>query len=276
MPLAWKVLTHDRRSPIQGGLPLFAADAELPVKLPEVFLNTSSDICGAGWNACLNLFDALRIGGLWPGGWTSTVWLVELGDDAVERGDKLRSSQCLILRAASDTSVAVGVHEMSEPFGEHAGVMAEAQLAWRAAFTRPHCDAAAVEAGLRVALDTRGLGDWELRRYSAAWEVRGARGAWGVHDIDEAWATDATWGANSTWGAAATDGAWSVRETWGCWGAFDAWRALVWQYAALCGWRGDVDPLKYTTGIIGAYTAGLEYAEPVAPGVLGWAMKEER
>jgi hypothetical protein len=48
------------------------------------------------------------------------------------------------------------------------------QMAWRSALGRLQRDAAAVEAGLRAALDARGL-TWSLRRYATA---RAARDVW--------------------------------------------------------------------------------------------------
>lgn len=46
----WKILTHDRRPPIQGGKAL-CDGTTWPVVLPEVRVDTSYAECGMGWNS---------------------------------------------------------------------------------------------------------------------------------------------------------------------------------------------------------------------------------
>lgn len=86
-PTAFKVFTSARCSPLQGGPAVW--DGTFPFQLPKVELDKSSAECGAGWNYCENLSDALRIAGLWPDGRPSLAVVVEPGPDAIARGDKL-------------------------------------------------------------------------------------------------------------------------------------------------------------------------------------------
>jgi hypothetical protein len=209
------------------------------------------------------------------------------GKDTIERGDKLRCSRLTILGVCSEDEVREAVHVMSQLFGEHADAMAESQMKWRRALARPYCDESAVEAGLRAALDARGLSEWKLRQFAAACEVRdrawAARDAWATRaardawDAWDAWATRAmrdVWGA---WYARATRDVWgacAARKTWDHLGAQDAESALTVQFAALMG-ETDHDPMLLTEGLRDAYGHGLSVAVPVGPRTLGWAMVEK-
>ena len=86
----WKVLTHDLRSPVRGGPPIF--DGQCPTTLRAVMLDTGGDNCGAGWNYCEAPEAALTIAGLWPTGRPSRLFAVDGSADAIERGDKRRAS----------------------------------------------------------------------------------------------------------------------------------------------------------------------------------------
>ena len=44
---AYRCFTHDLRSPVQGGDPIW--DGRLPYDLPVVTVDTSQAECGAGW-----------------------------------------------------------------------------------------------------------------------------------------------------------------------------------------------------------------------------------
>ena len=103
----YKVLTHDYRPPIQRGEPLF--DGTLPRTLPAVILDTSETHCAAGWNFTDDLAAALRIAGLWPNGRPSSVFEVEPGPDAIQRGDKWRTSTLTLVRRLSEAEVEAGV-----------------------------------------------------------------------------------------------------------------------------------------------------------------------
>jgi len=266
--IAYKVLTHDLRPPIQGGEPVF--DGVFPHVLPTVACNTDPAVeCGAGWNACAKLSDALRIAGLWPDGRPSRVVLCEAPAASVVRAfDKVRAPTWTLSRELSEEEIADGVREFSVGFGEHADVMTAEQMAWRQALARPKRDRDAVIAGLRAALDARGLIDWELQEYPSSdctpRAARDARDAWDARDARDAW--DA-WNAWDAWAA------WNARNAWAAWNARNAWDALAHRYAALKGWV-DAPAEQYTVGIRDAYDHGLGIAVPVAPGVLGWAMEK--
>ena len=72
--IAYKVLTHDFRPPIQGGDPVLPAGVTFPYQLPMVEADASDAECGAGWNACANIETAIRIAGEWPDGRPSKVF----------------------------------------------------------------------------------------------------------------------------------------------------------------------------------------------------------
>lgn len=231
---AYKVFTHDLRSPIQGGAPVWGG--ALPFNLPPVEVDDSGEDCGEGWNACPKLADALRIGGLWPDGRPSRVFVAKNpGSPTVERGDKVRAATWTITRELTESEIAAGVEKLSEMFfGEHANHMAASQMAWREALGRPLRDEALVEAGLKMALKTRGL-NWRLKQFEskkALWD------AWDTRD-----ALDAR----------------------------SACVALTCEYASLMGWVND-PPEFLTAGIRDAYKHGLSIAIPIGPQELGWAM----
>ncbi len=235
----WKILTHDLRSPIQGGEPVFVG--ELPTTLAAVALDTSGVECGAGWNYSADLATAFGIAGLWPNGRPSRAFLVEASDDAIERGDKRRASSLTLVREASDAEIRDGVAAFSARyFGAHTERMTTEQLEWRRALARPRREPAAVSAHLQTAVVTRGL-SWSLKEYDsckAAWD---ARAAW---DVRAARAARAAWAA------------WAALEV--CFAAVNA--------------RIKEPPEYLTAGMRDAFENGLGVALPVAKDVLGWAM----
>jgi hypothetical protein len=237
--------------------------------------------------------DALRIGGLWPTGRPSIVVSVS-ATDAIRRGDKSRAETLHLEREAYGYEIQAAVSELSQPFGEHAAWMVEEQMKWRGALARPGSDPAAVEAGLRTALEARGL-KWSLRRFvdaRAAWDAWTWDAAVDVRAAWDAWAWDAAWDASAAWDTAwdvkaALDAwPWATRDTRGRldWDARAAWytraapiaawdtrAALIVNLAARRGWiRHPPDVL--TRGLRDAYSAGLELAIPVGSDTLAWAM----
>ena len=257
---AYKLLTHDLRSPVQGGAPVF--DGALPFVLPTVRVDESDADCGAGWNACRDGATAFRIAGLWPDGRPSRLFL--LGDPVapvIERADKIRAASWTVVREATEAEVREAIHALSAPFGDLRDAMVAEQVAWRHALARPKRDAAVVAAGLREALGARSL-NWELREYQEAWAAREAWEAWAAR---EAWAAWAAWTARE---AREAREAWAAREAREAW---EAWAALTVFYAASRGWI-DLRPDRLTVGLRTAYEHGLGVALPVADGVLGWAM----
>ena len=100
----WKVFTHDLRSPIQGGPPVW--DGTLPTSLPVVALDTSASECAAGWNYAVSVESALYLAGLWPTGRPSRVFVVEASPDAIERGDQRRASALVVSRELPEGEIA--------------------------------------------------------------------------------------------------------------------------------------------------------------------------
>lgn len=274
---AYKVFTSDLRSPIRGGEPIW--DGSLSHELPTVEVDKSDVECGTGWHACEYLADAVRIGGLWPNGRPGRFFRLEMSAPVIERGDKCRSSTWTILEEI-EPRVAIKAFSLRY-FKDLKDEIADEQLAWHAALGRPKRDNAVIEAGLELALQTRGL-DWELRRFDsardardarAAWvarDARDARDAWVAWDAWDAWVAWAAWDARDAWAAWDTRDAW---DAWATWDARDACDALIIFYTSK---RGLIDQDSHflTTGLRDAYRHGLGVAVPAAKNVLGWAMDE--
>ena len=270
----YKALTHDFRPPIQGGEPVF--DGTLPYKLPRVSLSTGTKECAEGWNFTDNLAAVLRIAGLWPDGRPSTVFEIEPSPDAIQRGDKWRTSELTLLRQLTETEVRDGVLALSAPFGQYAVRMTDEQMAWREALARPRHDATAVAAGLLEALAARHL-PWTLRRFDTArtawvtwdtwdaWAAGNARAAW------DAWDARAVWDAGNARDTRAVWDAWAAGAAWDAWAARDA---MVVTYSGLMGWI-SATPEILTTGLRDAYRSGLAIAVPTEPNELGWAMEPD-
>jgi len=242
--MPYKCFTHDLRSPIQGGDPVWSGS--LPYPLPRVAVDTSSSECAQGWNACGTAEDALRIGGFWPNGRPSRIFVVETDEPIIERGDKLRAATWTITQELGEEPIEEAIRTLSRTwFGDMAEEMAVEQLAWRRALARPERKPDLVEQHLALALDVRGL-PWKLRRFESAWDARDARAARVAWD------------------------AWAARVAWDARDARDARDALTHFFAASKKWiKAPRD--QYTVGIRDAYACGLEIAIPTGPGELGWA-----
>ena len=169
---AYKVFTHDLRPPVRGGEPVWSG--ALPHRLPVIDVDLSGAECAHGWNACATAEDALRIAGFWPKGRPSRLYRVETEIEVISRGDKLRAATWTI---TEELQVDDAIRSLSRRwFGDLHEVMADEQLAWRAALARPMRDQALVEQGLAMALDARGL-QWSIKRFRSAWDARDARDA---------------------------------------------------------------------------------------------------
>ena len=300
--MPYKILTHDWRPPVQGGEPL--CDGTLPVTLPKVTLDTSTADCGAGYNYCDSLTTAARIAGLWPSGRPSRCLVVEPSADAIARGDKRRCSSLTITRLCTDDEIRGAMRDLVASWaGAHADELVAEQWAWYVALGRPLRDAAIVEAGLRAALEKRGLADWTLKLYEAApadrdawdaWDAWNAWAAWNARDARAAWDAWATWDARdarAAWDAWAARDARDARDARAAWAARDArdardawnaraaraaWNAMLVRAAASCGWLTSLAGDHLTIGIRDAYSHGLAIALPSGPKELGWAMVEAR
>lgn len=266
----YKVLTHDHRSPIQGGDPIF--DGTLPFTLPKVEVDTSTAECSSGWNFCRDLSMAFRIAGLWPNGRPSRAYLIE-ADDAIERKDKCRASQLTLVREATEVEVEQAIYDMSKPFREFHQEMYSEQIAWRNALRRLTTDEKEVERNLRIAIEKRSL-QWKLKRYKSARDARDARGAsdasdaWSAWVAGDAWGARAAWDVNDAWDAGV---AWDASDTWAAWDALDAWAALTVYYTSRQKWITH-PPDLLTVGLREAYEHGLGIAIPTDKNTLGWSM----
>src|SRR5882672_8174242 len=118
----FKVLTHHFCSPLQGGGPVWDGIA-LPHALPMVALDTGDHDCGVGWSYCSSIKDALLIGGLWPAGRPSTVFEVQAGADAIQRGKKRRSSMLKLVRQCTPEEIGLAMAKMSIVLSPHADHM---------------------------------------------------------------------------------------------------------------------------------------------------------
>jgi len=271
--LAYKVFTNDLCSPVRGGAPVW--DGKLPYTLPVVGVDQSEKTCAAGWYACKNQHDALRVAGLWPNGWPSRLFKVKTSSEIIEREDKLRAASWDIVEEITDLKPAI--HELSKAFGEHQDVMVKEQLAWREALGRPNRNKIEVIKGLELTLKTRGL-NWKLKEYSsprAAWAARAAWDAWKARDDWAARKAWLAWAARDAWNAWDARIAWAARVASAAWVAWVAWDALILFYASSNCWV-DYGKHHLTKGIREAYKNGLAIAIPTSSDELGWAMIKEK
>jgi hypothetical protein len=286
---AYKVFTKSLCSPIRGGEPVW--DGTLPHRLPTVEVDTSEEECAAGWSACRTPEDALRIAGMCPDGRPSRVFCCDAVPDCpvAARGDKLRAASWRLVSELTEEEIGQAVLRFSERYlSRHAAVMADEQVAWRAALARPRHDPVVVERELRAALLARGL-SWKLRRFGSDkdagdirdtgasmydwvdWSARSARASWDGSDACSAWEGSDYW---DVWNAFFPRDAWSSSAVWTsrvAMAARAAWMALATQYMALCG-HLQCAADRHTVGIREAYRHGLAIALPIGNDQLGWAM----
>lgn len=272
----FKVLTHDYRSPLRVGEPIWDG-VTLPYTLPSIQLDIGSELCGEGWHYCDRLSTAFLIAGLWRHGRPSTALVVEADESAIERDGKRRAAGLTIVARATEADIAMAIREISESFGDYADEMARETLAWYTALGRPLYDVEKVVHGLTLALKTRGLA-WKMRQFASAMDVWSAsmvpnnkgrryapRSAWST---DVALATKAT---HCEWYALGLYPAWRTMNTGYAWPAKDVSNALAFYYSSRIDWIGV--PLDYlSAGIREAYRYGLGFALPTGPAELGWAM----
>jgi hypothetical protein len=94
------------------------------------------------------------------------------GQDAIQRGDKRRSSSVTLDRLCTEAEIQAAMRTLVSPWaGAHTDTLVAEQWAWYVALGRPLHDEARVEAELQRALEARGL-KWTLKRYD------NARDAW--------------------------------------------------------------------------------------------------
>jgi hypothetical protein len=270
----YKAFTQSLCSPIRGGAPVWGG--ELPYRLPTVEVDTSEEECTAGWNACRTPEDALRIAGMWPDGRPSRVFRCDAVPNCpvAARGDKLRAASWRLVSELTEEEIGQAVCRFSERYlSRHAAVMADEQMAWRAALARPLHDPEVVERELRAALSARGL-SWRMRRFDPSWSARAsreARNAMVTLDSLDIWSAWASRDSCDALDACNAMDAWSAMDAWAAMDACDAWDALVTQYTALCG-HLQCAADRHTVGIREAYRHGLAIALPIGNDQLGWTM----
>mgnify|MGYP001597995997 CR=1 FL=1 len=267
----YKILTHDWRSPIQGGSPLCTED-QLPLTLPVTVCDQSHNDCGKGWNFCPTLVQAARIAGFWRTGRPARCLVVEATGEIVIRGNKCRTTQLQLQRVATHDEIRQAMQENIQTWaGRQTDLLVEEQWQWYVALGRPYRDEATVQAGLRTALDTRKLDAWTLQQFSTladlertAWAAWAARDAWAAREAREAWDARDAWAARE---------AWDVQDAWDAWDARDAQIALLMFSSVSCHWLDTYESDHLTRGIRSAYMYGLEKIRPIQFGVLGWCME---
>ena len=250
----FKFFTHDLRSPLQGGEPVW--DGKTPFELPKTKLDISGSDCGEGWNFVEDIQTGLPIVGLWPNGRPSRIFEVAALGAVVKRSNKIRTDRLMVLKETSDSKInkAIGIFSKKH-FGTFAKEMTKEQIKWRLALSRPMLHEEKVEENLREVLDVRGLKDWKLKKDEAARDARDARDA------------------RAAWDAWAARAAWDARAAWAAWDAWDAWDALLVFYTSKNKWI-KYEPDYLTRGIREAYMNGLEIAIPTGPKELGWVCKK--
>ena len=172
----FKLLTHDFRSPIQGGAPIWDGKT-FPFKLNGVTLDKGDQECAEGWNFVDSIEAGFRIVGMWPTGRPSAVLVVHPSRDRIQRGNKWRSSKLTIERFATGDEINSAIERFSGVFKGFEKEMAHEQILWREALSRPLRDINKVTESLYIALKKRGL-DWKLKEYPNARAAWGARDAW--------------------------------------------------------------------------------------------------
>lgn len=282
--IAYKILTHDFRPPIQGGHPILPASVTFPYRLPTVEVDTSDAECGAGWNACADIETAIRIAGEWPNGRPSQVFRLRSVQGAcpLKRGDKIRAATWDVMGPVAPSALRDARVCLYAPMAKDGlpveDIVTEVE-AWSHALGRPAHDEGAVEAGLRGTLQVRGL-RWSLRRFGdaraawdawAAWDARAAWAAWDARDARDAWAARAARAALDARDAWAASDAWAALDARDAWDARAARAALTVLVAARRGWTQQ-RPDLLTIGLRDAYAHGLAIAIPTGPAELGWAM----
>lgn len=186
---AYKGFTHDLRSPIQGGDPVW--NGELPYALERVDVNRDPFVvCGAGWNACKTVEDVLAVSGFWPNGFALRVFEVEAVDEDITsvvttRVTKLRASTWTILRECTKEEIYTAIHILtgwshhvffrkdSSAFSNVFPGAAEEQVLWMEALSRPNHDIDRVRECLRKISSRFVYFDnprdiWARRYYSAS------------------------------------------------------------------------------------------------------------
>jgi hypothetical protein len=286
--ICYRATTHDLRSPIRGGKPIW--DGSVPFRLPEVKCEYSSRQCAPGWYATQFPEEALIMASLWPDGFSARFWRVEAPDEiVVVREKKCRAPWWNIVKeesiAVALVPIAQGILCQLAPdnLALRESLLIEMQ-AWHTALGRPTHDAARVKAGLRAALDARGLRSWSLQQYRSMPHVLSDNYTSGLRTAFDRW----SWFYDNILEGVVFS---HQEEYLSCNHYLLAWRLLAWRHhspsircsgedakRALVHWLfaqlGWVDSPAdlLARGLREAYHCGLAVVRPVDHNVLGWAM----
>lgn len=246
---------------------------------------------GDGVYACPEPSDALRWGGLWPGGAPSRLISVKADGELELHGARA-------FAPAFDVVGLVSPHEplatFSEVFVDLEDEMLAEQKAWRQALRRDGANPSAVRELLDITLHARGLKLWGVKEFPSVEALRAevdpaAFYTWGAVHAQaafEQWRDEAAkdpvydTSLRSAWTA------WYLADFWDDqdvaadpdanadvrWDVWDAWAALTVFYTVEEGWVNLPNDVL-SRGIRDAYAAGLGMAAPISKGVLGFAME---
>jgi len=142
----FKILTEDYRSPIQGGKPLLTSTTKLPFTLPKVELDTSDNECGAGWNFCKTIPQAIKIAKLVNRYGLNKIYEVEGSKDSIVRDSKCRCSELTLVSQVTKCDF--------EPNGKNAELQEWLDLEEKEENKQE------IEKSLLETLKIKGLDDW--------------------------------------------------------------------------------------------------------------------
>ena len=251
-------------------------------------LKVGTTLPGQNFHVATSPTEALRLGGLWPGGRPSMLYRLETEDEVTRVGEHAEAASWTVLAAIPPRDHLASLTRELVDFEKEA--LSE-QLEWRKALGRPNNDPAKVEQSLRLAMKRRGLKNWRLKRApSSSWLRQqpvepSAMYTWSGHATISAWeAWDREADEDEAYDKAR-------RVAWSLWydptpfdhedafnlggvevtpEVWDAWTALVVFYTAEQGWL-ELPAQSFTAGIREAYEHGLALAKPLERGVLSWA-----
>lgn len=283
----YKVFTHDLRSPVVGGDPVWSG--RLPYSLPKVPIARSEQICGAGWAACRTPTAAIQFAGLFPDGRPGRLFTGLMDGEYAEVSDytspgvtKLRCESILLEQELPLQPV---IEELAErTWTKFTGDMIQQVFEWMSALKRPLHNEHVVGYACYEALKAQGMGHMrvapehmvpianrlssQLQRLTRQTSVNvriqegnntGKRETFKLPGDRLQPAIGAAWlEPNTVWPEAQTAGAWSAS------------RAIEHYYRNI-----DYDPTRLTRGLIDAYRWGMKQLVAHDKDVALFSMEEE-
>lgn len=282
----YKVFTHDLRSPVVGGEPVWSG--RLPYTLPRVPIARGNHFCGEGWAACRTPTAAIQFAGLFPNGRPARVFTGFVQGDYAESTDPMQPG-VMKIRAETillDTEMPLEpiIEELAEiTWTKYTGTMISELFDWIAALKRPLHNEHIVGYALYEALKAQGYGHMRVanenmvpkeKRISAhiaritrqpSVNVRiqecnsaGTRDSFPLRSDRLRPAVGTSWlEPNTVWPEDQIEGVWSAKK------------ALDYYYANL-----ENDPTKLTRGLIDAYRWGMRQAVALDKDLVTFTMEE--